>query len=132
MSSVGLGTSDPLLIVGEVIEEVCRNFKDLPQYKYLARPIYKSLVSKVGSVAATGITFFVTDMTMHQILPKIGGCVGSYIYPSFITESAVGQYLGADEGACDVGLYSTASAIFWMTAGVTVMYAKYRRGKSRG
>ena len=128
MSSIGFGTRDPVLAIGEAMEGACRSLKNYPQYKYFTRPLYKSLVGKVGSVAATGITFVVTDMTMHQILPKIGGCISSYIYPSFITESTVGYYLGMGEGACDVGLYSTASAIFWMTAGATVMYAKYRRG----
>jgi hypothetical protein len=128
MNPVGFSSSDPVLFVGEMMEGTFRTVKDLPQFKYFTRPLYKSLVGKIGSVAATGITFIVTDMTMHQILPKIGGCVASYIYPSFITESIVGSYLGMGEGACDVGLNSTVSAICWMTAGATVMYAKYRRG----
>lgn len=128
MNYVGFGTRDPLLVIGETIEETCRSLKDLPQYKYFTRPIYKSLVGKVGSVAATGITFMVTDMTMHQILPKISGCVGSYVYPSFITESTLGSYLGIGAGACDIGLSSTTSAVFWMTTGAAVMYAKYRHG----
>lgn len=128
MNSTDFGTNDPLLVFGETMEKTCRNLKDFPQYRYFTRPLYKSLVDKVGSVAATGITFFATDMVMHQIVPKIIMCGASHIYPSFITESTLGSFLGIGEGACDVGLYSTASTIWAMTLGAAVMYAKYKHG----
>jgi len=90
------------------MEKMFSDCRDMPQYKYIARPVYKFVASHSNPVLATAVSFFSTDLIVHQIVPQV------LFYP--ITgqplEFVPGQSLG------------------WMCMGVPVMYSKFKRSAS--
>jgi hypothetical protein len=98
----------------ENYERAYRNLKDLPQYRYLSRPVYKFVASKTNVVFATAASFFVTDLLLHQLLPGLCIC-GVYK----ITHS---------EEPCH--FYHPGISLAWLAMGIPVMYAKYRRSSA--
>lgn len=103
---------------GQSLEELCRNCKELAHYKYFIRPIYKISVKKVGTVAATGISFFVSELILHQIVPRTISCAAAQLSDRLRWEDSC------------VFSYCYPLALFWAAVAVPVMYAKYKRGKA--
>lgn len=89
--------------------------KEWPQYKYLAIPVYKFVASKTNTVLATAISFFVTDLLMHQLLPQVGSCLINKISPIPIPICY---------NCSDISWYPLIS-FGWLSVGAPVMYAKY-------
>lgn len=92
------------------MEKFFSNCKDMPQYKYLARPVYKLTASLSNPVLATAVSFFATDLIMHQLLPQMFNCAVKGTPLEF--EWIPGQ------------------SLCWMCMGVPVMYSKFKRSAS--
>lgn len=102
-----------LVTIGQMLENQFRLCRGMPQYKYLTVPVYKMCVEKVGNVAATGISFLVADLIMHQLIPQTLICLASYIgFPQ--------------NEPCHFS-YSYIKSLFWLGLALPVMYAKYKR-----
>lgn len=86
--------------------------KNWPQFKYIARPIYKAVASRSNTVAATAVSFFATDLLIHQLGAKTAKCILDNVisYPS----------------SCDISC-SPECSLIWMIFALPVMYAKYQK-----
>lgn len=104
-----------LNFVGQRFESAIRIAKILPQHKYFTIPIYKFCVDKIGTVAATGVSFLAADLVVHQLIPKIIACSVSQI----ITNKKL-------EDSCNLS-YNYAQTLYWAAIAIPVMYAKYKR-----
>ncbi len=95
---------------GNYFEGVFRSGKDTFHYRYLLVPFYKVSVSKIGSVAATSITFMIGGV-IQQIGTAAGVCLVRYLSsgdpgkPSFYP----------------IGL------VTWTAIAVSVIYVKYKK-----
>lgn len=55
--------------VGEKLETGFSNLKHLPQYKYIARPVYKAMGGSEKPLVSVPASFITTDVIMHRLLP---------------------------------------------------------------
>lgn len=90
---------------------IFKRAKDLPQHKYLSRPIYKWVASRSNIVVATVATFIISDLVMHQATSNISRC----IFSKFHNPAEMCTFI-----------YSPLSTLFWMVIGTPVIYAKYK------
>ncbi len=99
-----------LQAIAKVHEDMHRNCReyDFPQYTYVSVPVYKACVGKVGEVAATAVSFFVTDLVAHQVAPQVYRC------------------LAANQETCSFS-YSFFALATTAVFAAPVMYAKYKR-----
>lgn len=91
------------------IEDAFRNHKEMPQYKYLSRPVYKLVAFHSNPVVATAISFFVTDLVMHQM-------------PTVLLNSLINRVFKTDYNTS----FSPGFSLAWAALGLPVMYAKYK------
>lgn len=89
--------------------------KEWPQYKYLAIPVYKFVASKTNPVVGAAVSFFVTDLLMHQLLPQVGICLFNRVSPIPIPICSDFR---------SISWYPLIS-LGWLAVGAPVMYAKY-------
>ena len=89
------------------VQKVFSMLKVLPQYKYFTRPIYKIVASKSNAVIATGASFFITDLVIHQFFQ------GTVLRCAL----TLGQ-------RCSLS-YDPYTAAFWMAMSIPVMAVKY-------
>lgn len=106
MPIVGLGVLAVCGTSGYV--ERWKRLKDLPHYKYLARPVYKFVAARTNPIVATAVSFFVTDLIMHQLLPQVAATI--LVKPPTWTIS-----------------WSPSSSLVWISLALPVMYAKYKQ-----
>jgi len=106
-----------LRAVGEFLEGSMRRGREvgLPQFNFFTLPVYKACAEKVGNVAATGISFLVADLVLHQALPQLLTC-----YVSVMSYT---------EGECNPSYYYP-STLVWGTISLPIMYAKHRRNQT--
>lgn len=95
---------------GQVLEWSLRQCKPAPHYQYVLLPIYKSCAARVGTVAATAITFLVGDIFFHQLL-------GNFLECSFT------QFDG-----CDMSIRWTITLV-WCAVALPIMYVKHKKEK---
>ncbi len=94
----------------DTYEREWRKGKKWPQYKYIARPVYKFVARRTNNVIGTIASFFVTDLIMHQLLNSIiNTCMKSTPW-SFS--------------------WSPALSVAWVFLSIPVLYAKYTAPKS--
>ena len=82
-----------------------RACKNLPQYKYIARPVYKFVARQTNNVIGTIASFFVTDLIMHQLLASI-----------------IKAYMDSSPWSFS---WSPAISLAWVSLSIPVLYAKY-------
>lgn len=99
----------------ESYEKWWSNKKEWPQYKYLAIPIYKFTAAKTNSVFGVAVSFFVTDLLMHQFLPQLGSCIINKFSPFPIPICYNFK---------EISWYPLIS-LGWLGVGAPVIYAKY-------
>lgn len=107
-------TSNSFLSACYTIESEFSSMRHLPQYKLLARPVYKKVASYTNRAIGAAAAFFVTDIIMHQILPQALTC--SLRRPPEIE----------DTSACRIK-WLPGVTMFWMTFGAPVIIAKIHR-----
>lgn len=99
--------------VGQHMEAGFRVCKNMPQYKYFTRPIYKACVGKIGDVAATGVSFLAADLVIHQFLPQVAICLTSSLVSLTMPQ-------------CNL-TYHVGGTLYWAAFALPVMYAKYKK-----
>lgn len=89
-----------------IIQKTFSFCKKLPQYKYISRPIYKFTAKHTNTVLATAVSFFLTDLIVHQFIQET--------LPSCIFNE------------CTLS-YDPYRAAFWMGLSIPVMWVKSRQ-----
>ncbi|MBA3817130.1 MAG: hypothetical protein H0X29_11555 [Parachlamydiaceae bacterium] len=105
-------TSTSLFIYGGLsgYTEASSGYKKLPQCKYFSRPVYKFVASKTNTVIATAVSFFMTDLVMHQLLPDTGYCILNK--------------LTSNPLPCNI-TWKPEMSLGWMVLALPIMYVKY-------
>jgi hypothetical protein len=106
--------------VGQRMEAMFREAKECPQHKYFTLPIYKTCAKKIGSVAATGVTFLAADLILHQLAPQVLICLAHQIAPDTLDES------WPFNNTCNIS-WNYKLTLAWIAYALPVMYAKYKR-----
>jgi hypothetical protein len=97
------------------IEYIFRLPKDWPQYRFISRPVYKFVASKTNNVFATAVSFFVTDLLVHQAIPQI---------------LFFGLHQIMNPAAPFIFSWNPFQSFAWVSVGVPVMYSKYNQSIS--
>lgn len=63
---------------GKCLESAFRDLRNFPQYCYVARPIYKLMGGKKNPLVSVPVSFMVSDLIMHKLLP--GGFYVAFNY----------------------------------------------------
>lgn len=110
--------------IGRSLELGFRSVKHLPHYKYFIGPLYKFCVNKMGSVAATGVSFLAADLVIHQLIPQAILCLTSQVVPR--------DWEGTLklEDSCN-SPYSYVKTLCWSALAIPVMYTKYKRNQEQ-
>lgn len=107
---------------GEQEEARARRCKKFFQYKYFTIPVYKILAKKVGSVAATGLTYLAAHLVIHIPAAKLVGC---YLAIPINSLELFNSCLFSTTQT--VNLFFLLSTVYWFSESVPVMYVKYKR-----
>ncbi|MBS0656573.1 MAG: hypothetical protein JSR46_12410 [Verrucomicrobia bacterium] len=92
--------------------------KDLPQLKYLGRPVYKFVASKTNPVIATAASFLAVDLVVHQLLPRITLC--------FLANGLNSCCNFSLSPPCNF-IWNSGVSLGWLSFALPVMYAKHER-----
>lgn len=71
-SLVNLMSSDSKInnkSIAKSLEDLFRSAKERLQYKYIARPVYKTAGGKENPLISVPVAFAVTDLVMHRLFP---------------------------------------------------------------
>jgi len=92
------------------------SLKNMPQYKYLTRPVFKACVEYIGPVAAAAISCLSADLIVHQFLPNAAVCCAHYAF--------------SEEPNCaEIMVWRPWMTALWMTTvALPLMYAKHLKG----
>ncbi len=90
--------------IGGKIEKSVRDSRNWPPHKYFAKPLYRSLTSRVNRPIATVCVFLACHLVFHQSLCSITGYIS---------------------GKDIVSRSDLLLAVLWTVMGVTVAYKKY-------
>lgn len=111
-----------LICVGETFERMFKNTEYYPQHRYFTRPIYKFCADKVGSVAATAVSFLAADIVLHQLVPQTIACLASQVLPGNLQGTLLSD-------SCNVS-YSFQKTLYWAAFAIPVMYIKYKNSEN--
>lgn len=104
---IALATTHWMLRDSSSIEEEYRENKDFLPHKIVSRPVYKIARSCTNPVLSTAVSFFVTDLFMHQLPAQVAFCA-------------------VTRAPCTVQWYPSWS-LAWMSFALPVMWAKGKR-----
>ena len=106
-----------MMAIASSLEQGFRDVKYAPQYKYIARPIYKMLGGNNNPIWTVPLTFCITDIICHRIAFET-------IIQWFLQEPTA----AVQRNRC---LYRNSISFMWIGMGCLVGYKKWHDKKQQ-